>query len=89
MVWAILLLLGVPLWLCVARLSVLVFHNRALRHRFGNVKVRRRQAGKSRWTCGHGIWVNDVFGSWEPGGVGGVAYPCTRCRDAASHRGEL
>ena len=61
MVWAILLLLGVPLWLCVAGLSVLVVRNRALRHRFGNVNVRRRRAGKARWTRGHGVWVHDVF----------------------------
>ena len=61
MVWAILLLLGVPLWLCVAGLSVLVVRNRALRNRFGNVNVRRRRAGKARWTRGHGIWVHDVF----------------------------
>ncbi len=61
MIWVILAFLGVPLWLCAAGLSVLVLRNRALRRRPGNVKVRRRRSGKSRWTRGHGVWVHDVF----------------------------
>ena len=61
MIWAILAILGVPLWLCAAGIWVLVLRNRALRHRPGNVKVRRRRTGKSRWTRGHGVWVHDVF----------------------------
>jgi hypothetical protein len=61
MIWVILALLGVPLWLCAAGLSILLVRNRALRHRPGNVKVRRRRLGKSRWTRGYGVWVHDVF----------------------------
>ena len=61
MIWALLALVGVPLWLCAAGLSALVVRNRSLRHRVGDVKVRRRQPGKSRWTRGHGVWVHDVF----------------------------
>ena len=61
MIWVILAVLGVPLWLCAAGLTVLVWRNRAMRHRPGNVKVRRRRPGKSRWTHGHGVWVHDVF----------------------------
>ena len=61
MIWVILAVLGVPLWLCAAGLWVLVMRNRAIRHRPGNVKVRRRRSGKSRWTRGHGVWVHDVF----------------------------
>ena len=61
MIWAILAILGVPLWLCAAGISVLVLRNRAIRHRPGNVKARRRRQGKSRWTRGHGVWVHDVF----------------------------
>ena len=61
MIWVILAVLGVPLWLCAAGLSVLVMRNRAIRHRPGNVKVRRRRQGKSRWTRGYGVWVHDVF----------------------------
>ena len=61
MIWAILAILGVPLWLCAAGISVLVVRNRAIRHRPGNVKVRRRRQGKSRWTHGHGVWAKDVF----------------------------
>ena len=61
MIWAILALLGVPLWLCVAGLCILITRNRAIRKRPGSVKVRRRQPGKSRWTRGYGVWVHDVF----------------------------
>ena len=60
MVWAILALLGIPLWLCAVGLS-LILHNRALRHSPGSVNVRRRRADKSRWTRGYGVWVHDVF----------------------------
>ena len=61
MIWAILAILGVPLWLSAAGITVLVFRNRAIRHRPGNVKARRRRQGKSRSTRGHGVWVHDVF----------------------------
>ena len=61
MIWAILALIGVPLWLCGAGLTILVVRNRALRKRPGNVQVRRRRQGKSRWVRGHGVWVHDVF----------------------------
>ena len=61
MIWAILATVGIPLWLCAGGLSVLAMRNHALRHRPGNVKVRRRRSGKSRWIRGHGVWVHDVF----------------------------
>ena len=61
MIWAILAMIGIPLWLCAAGLSVLVLRNRSLRHRPGNLQVRRRRPGKSAWTRGHGVWVHDVF----------------------------
>ena len=61
MIWAILAMIGVPLWLCAAGLTVLVFRNRAIRHRPGNLTVRRRRPGRARWTRGHGVWVHDVF----------------------------
>jgi DNA-directed RNA polymerase specialized sigma24 family protein len=48
-------------WLCGIALGILVLRNRALRHRRGNVKVRRRRSGRSRWTRGYGVWVHDVF----------------------------
>jgi hypothetical protein len=60
-VWAILAAVGVPLWLCAAAICVLVFRNRALRKRGGNVPVRLRAAAGKRWVRGHGIWVHDVF----------------------------
>ena len=61
MIWAILALLGVPLWLCAIAISVLVFRNRQLRKRAGSVPVRTRVEGNGRWHPGHGLWVHDVF----------------------------
>jgi hypothetical protein len=61
MIWAILAFLGVPLWLCAAGISVLVFRNRKLRRRAGSVPARIRVGGKGRWHPGHGLWVHDVF----------------------------
>jgi hypothetical protein len=64
MVWAILALLGVPLWLCALGIGALVFRNRALRKRPGNIPVRVLRPGKKRWTRGHAVWVSDVF-TWR------------------------
>ena len=61
MIWAILALLGVPLWLCAVAISVLVLRNRKLRTRPGSIPARVRVAGKGRWHPGHGFWVHDVF----------------------------
>jgi len=60
-IWAILALLGVPLWFCALGIGVLVLRNRSLRNRSGDVPVRVRLAGKKRWVRGHGTWVHDVF----------------------------
>ena len=48
-IWAILALLGVPLWLCAIGITVLVFRNRALRKRHRDLPVRVLRAGKKRW----------------------------------------
>jgi hypothetical protein len=64
MIWAILALLGVPLWLCVIGILVLLHNNRKLRKRHGDIPVRVRRPGKKRWTRGHAIWVSDVF-AWR------------------------
>jgi hypothetical protein len=61
MIWAILVLVGVPLWLCAVAILVLVLRNRKLRKRSGSVPVRVRVDGKGRWHPGHGVWVHDVF----------------------------
>ncbi len=61
MIWAILLLLGVPLWLCAAAIGVLILRNRSLRKRAGNVPARLRVAPDKRWKRGHGLWVHDVW----------------------------
>ena len=61
MIWAVLIALGVPLWLCACGILTLVFRNRTLRKRPGNVPCKFRPADKKRWTSGHGVWVSDVF----------------------------
>ena len=66
MIWAVIWRsgLGVPLWLCALGILALVYRNRALRKRFGDIPVRVLRAGKSRWTRGHGVWISDVF-AWR------------------------
>ncbi len=64
MIWAILALLGVPLWLCALAILALVYRNNSLRQRDGDIPVRVQRAGKTRWTRGHAIWVSDVF-TWR------------------------
>jgi hypothetical protein len=64
MIWAILALLGVPLWLCALGIMALVFRNKSLRQRYGDIPVRVQRAGKTRWTRGHAVWVSDVF-AWR------------------------
>ena len=64
MIWALLVFVGVPAWLCAAGILALVYRNRALRHRYGDIPVRVLRAGKTRWTRGHAVWVSDVF-AWR------------------------
>src|SRR6476469_6920518 len=64
MIWAILALLGVPLWLCAAGIVALVYRNKSRRKRHGDIPVRVQRAGKTRWTRGHAVWVSDVF-AWR------------------------
>lgn len=64
MTWAILAMLGVPLWLCAAGILGLVYRNKSLRQRHGDIPVRVQRAGKARWTRGHAVWVSDVF-AWR------------------------
>jgi hypothetical protein len=59
--WALLAAVGVPLWLCALGILTLVFRNRALRRRHGNVAVRVRTPGSKRWRAGHAMWTHDVF----------------------------
>lgn len=61
MIWAVLIALGVPLWLIAAGILTLVFRNRSLRKRPGNIPCKVRPTDKKRWTSGHGVWVSDVF----------------------------
>ena len=64
MVWALLALIGVPLWLCALGIFALLSRNRALRKRHGDIPVRVMRAGKTRWVRGHAVWVSDVF-AWR------------------------
>jgi len=64
MIWAILALLGVPLWLCALGIAALVFRSRSLSHRVDNVAVRVLRPGHDRWRRGNGIWVANVF-AWR------------------------
>jgi hypothetical protein len=64
MIWAILALLGVPLWVCAAGILYVVMNNRKLRERRGDVPVRVKQPGSTRWRRGHAIWVSEVF-AWR------------------------
>ena len=64
MIWAILAVLGVPLWLCALGIFMVILQNRKLRKRYGDIPVRVRRSGKRRWTRGHAIWVSDVF-AWR------------------------
>ena len=61
MVWAILFLLGIPLWFIVVGIAVTVTRNRRLRAREGNFPARVKRPGKTRWTRGNAIWISDVF----------------------------
>jgi hypothetical protein len=61
MIWAVLALLGVPLWLCAVGILLLVLRNRSLRRRSHDIPCRVRVAPGKRWRRGHGTWVHDVF----------------------------
>jgi hypothetical protein len=61
MIWALLILLGIPLWLCAMGILLLIRNNASLRKRPGNVPVRVKPPGKTRWIAGHAVWIHDVF----------------------------
>ena len=60
----VLALLGVPLWLCVLAILIVLYRIRSLRQRPGNIPVRVQRPGKTRWARGHAVWVSDVF-AWR------------------------
>lgn len=64
MIWAILVFVGVPLWLCAFGILAIVYRNRSLRIRHGDIPVRVLRPGKTRWTRGHAVWVSEVF-AWR------------------------
>jgi hypothetical protein len=63
-IWAVLVMVGVPLWLCAVAILALVLRNRGLRKRQGDLPVRVLRPGKTHWTRGHAVWVSDVF-AWR------------------------
>lgn len=64
MIWALLALLGVPLWLCALGILAILYRNRTLRGRSGDLPVRVLRPGRTTWTRSHAIWVSDVF-AWR------------------------
>jgi hypothetical protein len=63
-IWAILVFLGVPLWLIALGILGLVLRNRRLRKRLGDIPVRILPPGKQHWRRGHALWISDVF-TWR------------------------
>jgi hypothetical protein len=61
MIWALLAILGVPLWVIAGGIVYMILLNRHLRHREGDMPVRARYASSKRWRRGHAVWVGDVF----------------------------
>jgi hypothetical protein len=61
LIWAILIFLGIPLWFCALGILLLVRNNSSLRKRPGNVPVRVKPPGKTRWIPGHAVWIHDVL----------------------------
>ena len=63
MIWALLVFMGVPLWLCALGILAMVYRNRALGRRHGDIPVRVMRTGKS---AGHEVTrcVSDVF-AWR------------------------
>lgn len=64
MIWALLVFVGVPLWLCALGIFTVIYRNSALRKRRGNIPVRVLNPGKTRWVRGHAVWISDVF-AWR------------------------
>ena len=91
MIWAILALLGVPLWLCAIGILTVVVQNRKLRKRHGDLPVRVHRPGMKRWSRSHAIWVSDVFGwrgspaAWREDLVQ-VTHATLRAADAEEHK---
>lgn len=64
MIWAILVVVGVPLWLCAIGILVVARRSRRLRSRNDNIPVRVLRPEGTRGRRGNGIWVSDVF-AWR------------------------
>jgi hypothetical protein len=94
-IWAILALLGVPLWLCALAITAIVWRNRELRKRPGSVPVRIRADASKRWHPGHAFWVHDVLAfrgspaAWKERLVqvgAGAVHPASAAESKGLHR---
>jgi hypothetical protein len=61
MLWALLALLGIPIWFIAIALGVLVYRNRALHSRPDDIPCRLQNKPGGRWSRGHALWIHDVF----------------------------
>jgi hypothetical protein len=61
MIWAVLVLVGVPLWLIAIALIIMLRRTSALKARPGNMKMRWRRPDSDRWVLGNAVWVHDVL----------------------------
>ena len=72
MIWALLALVGVPLWLYALGVLALAYRNHGLRKQHHDIAVQVQQTSKPRWTRGHAIWLSDVLAwrgspaAWRP-----------------------
>ena len=88
MIWAILAILGVPLWLCAAGIS------RPRVSQSGTPAPPRKCEGTTSQdgqvavdTGSRRVGARRVRVPWQPCSLGGVAGPGTRCRDDSPHGG--
>ncbi|MCY1158382.1 MAG: hypothetical protein MOP51_1406 [Citricoccus sp.] len=53
MIWALLVFMGVPSWFCALGVFTVVYRNRVLRKRRGDIPVRVLKPDTTRWVRGH------------------------------------
>ena len=87
MIWAILALLGVPLWLCAVGITVIVFRNRGLRKRYGDIPVRVKQPGSALDAWPRGLGIGRVRVAGEPSRMERGHRPSDRREVAKPRRG--
>jgi len=63
MIWALLALIGVPIWLIVGALAAALLSRRRFRAQPGVFRLKERESGHDQWPrlTGYGRVVHDVF----------------------------